>query len=159
MGITPEDRELWDAVVAAEGEAVRARAAFHQQASARAEVLSEALRADGVSAVHALSFLGHLSDDVPLLTEQLVGRVLSVRTALAAKQALERASWSEENRLEIRRIVEGHLPTADEDEWRRLGELLWYIRDVEALRHLVDRAAASEDPAVREAAEDLAEWL
>ena len=54
-------------------------------------------------------------------------------------------------------LIDDQMSRADEDEFRRMAELLDHLGLVEALNALVERAMENEDPGIREAAEDFSQ--
>jgi hypothetical protein len=153
MAIEGPDGDLWEACVVAERKLAGCRAAFYQNAQNRAEALTQALSGSGWDRTAALRLLDSLPDDVPDLLDQLIEYALSQGSALQARRAIGSGRGIEVVD-KVRRLVEARLFVADAEEYRRLAELLTYLMDWGALRDLVRRAAASQDPETREVGED-----
>src|SRR5437588_505280 len=89
MEASAADRELWAAIVEAERELARARAAFHQRATGRVEVLRQALNGRAWDRGSALGYLQGLPADVPELADSLATVALSDAWAREARRALQ----------------------------------------------------------------------
>jgi hypothetical protein len=148
----PDDR-LWDALVSVEQERARRRAEFYQQATSRTDTLARALAGSAWDQSVALEFLAALSDDVPALLDRLIELSLSHGWAFAARQAIASA-WRTGSLPALPEKVIARLDHADDDEYRRLAELLEHLQAWDALHELVRRARAADDPHTREVAED-----
>jgi len=153
--VTKNDEGLWAAVVDAERELHARRAAFYQKAQDRATILAGALKGSAWERGAALSFLTGLSDDVPALLELLVDNSMTHAFALDARRAI----WSRRSAVQaqLQESVERRLVTADDDEYRRLAELLDYLDDRETLRRLIQTALDSPDPEINEVGADFGE--
>ncbi|GIE85766.1 hypothetical protein [Actinoplanes regularis] len=152
----PEDQQLWAALVAAEQERAHRRAEFYQHAKSRTGIIAQALNGSRWDQGVALEFLAVLPEDVPAVLDRLIELSLSHGWALAARQAIAPA-WRTGRLGELPQKVMALLDHADEDEYRRLAELLDHIQARDVLRELVNRAKTSADPDIREVAEDFAE--
>lgn len=152
----PDDQALWAALVAAEQDRARRRAEFYQLAKSRTEVITTALAGSVWDQGTALAFLAALPDDVPAVLDRLIELSLSHRWALAARQAITPA-WRAGRLAELPQKAIARLEDADDDEYRRLAELLEHVHAHDALRELVKRAKTSDDPHIREVAVDFAE--
>lgn len=156
----PLGSRLWRDLVTAERQFFRSRMALYSARTALlnsgvdlAELLQRELSQSGRGT--ALRLLPHADESV---RRQLFPEV--VRAASAAHSDLQLARtvllsldsrWLERNLpMEIERILE---QGADFDEYRRLAELLNILRSP-YLAVLVERAAASPDPHIREVADD-----
>ncbi|MFB6839887.1 hypothetical protein [Streptomyces sp. NPDC056361] len=159
MSTPPSDDELWQAVVEAKREMHRRQADFHHKAGSRPDILKAALAAGSGPWQRgaALDFLTELSDDVPALLGDLVGLCLSHGWALAARQAIDSIPHDELLPL-LEPLVMERLGSADDDEYRRLAELLAHVQAWELLSRLVGRALDTDDPDTHEVAEDFTEW-
>lgn len=165
MSTAPTDQELWDSFVEAKREMHRRQADFYQHAKDRPAVLKAAL-AGGAGAWDqgaALDFLAALSADGSAVLPELVAWSTSHRWALAARQAIDRIP---RDRLlpQLEPLILDRLDSADDDEYRRIAELLAHIKAWELLGQLAARGLTSDDPHTREAAEDFMEsygpmWL
>jgi hypothetical protein len=56
--------------------------------------------------------------------------------------------------IDLPPLIEDRMSTADEDEFRRMAELLDHLGLVEALNSIVQQAMEGDDPGIRDAAED-----
>jgi hypothetical protein len=165
LSTTSSDDDLWQAFVEAKQEMHRRQAEFYQNAQDRPEVLRAAL-AGGAGAWHqgaALDFLAALSADGPALLPELVGWSTSHGWALAARQAIDKVSRDRLLPL-LEPLILDRLDSADDDEYRRLAELLAHVEAWELLGQLAARALTSDDPHTREVAKDFTEshgpmWL
>jgi hypothetical protein len=146
---------LWAALVAAEQQRSRRRAEFYQHARARTDTIASALAGSVWDQGVALEFLAALPDDVPAMLDRLIELSLSHRWALAARQAIAPA-WRAGRLPDLPPKVFARLNRADDDEYRRLAELLEHLQAWDALRELVKRARTSADPDIREIADDYA---
>ncbi|GAA2630206.1 hypothetical protein [Paractinoplanes durhamensis] len=151
----PDDQRLWDALVAAEWEHAHRRAEFYQQARSRTDVITAALAGSSADQSTALRFLAVLPDDVPAVLDRLIELSLSHRWSLEARQAIAPA-WRAGRLPDLPRKVLARLQDADDDEYRRLAELLLHLQATAELHELVKRAEQSTDPDIREVADDFA---
>lgn len=165
MSTPPSDQELWDAFVEAKREMHRRQAEFYQQAQDRPGILKAALapRAGAWEQGAALDFLSAISDDGPVVLAALVGWSTSHRWALAARQAIDRIPRDRLLPL-LEPLILTRLDSADDDEYRRLAELLAHIDAWALLGTLVARAMATDDPHTQEVGQDFLEsygpmWL
>jgi len=149
----PGDQQLWDAVVAAGQELARCRAEFYRHAESRTETIAWALGRGSWDRSVALEFLAALPDDVPAVLDRLIDLSLSHAWAGAAREAIAPA-WRAGTVDDLPQKVLARLDHADNDEYRRLAELLDHLLADDALRELVKRAKTSADPDTREVAED-----
>lgn len=152
MSIPPSDQELWDTFVEATREMHRRQAEFYQQAQDRPEILKAAL-APGAGAWDqgaALDFVSAISADGPVVLPELVGWSTSHRWALAARQAIDRIPRDRLLPL-LEPLILARLDSADDDEYRRLAELLAHINAWALLGTLVARAMATDDSDTQEA--------
>lgn len=154
---TSTDAELWAAVVTAQRALIQAQNAFYNGAELRREVLVSALRSGrrSVECFAALEVLDRFSDDVPYLVDELVDVVLDEDHAPYAARALFRRRHAVGP--EVREIVLRSLAGAGAYDFRLLSGLLWHLRDDDGLRELVNRARQSDDPEIREVADDFDE--
>lgn len=150
----PDDEQLWAALIDADHEFARRRLDFHQHARSRTLLLARALDGSNRDRAVALRYLQDLGrDDVPTLLDRLIELSLSHGLALAARQAI--APSRRTGQLdELDTKVIARLDTADDDEYRRLAELLVHLEAWTTLGHLIQRALASTDPHTREAGND-----
>lgn len=129
------DKKLWEAVVAAEQQVTKARAAFFQEAESRATALAVAFQEFGWNQRAALSFIGRFPDDAPELISPLVEFLLSsdweIETAGIIREALRRKP--EIVTPKLRDVVRARLDAADAEDYGTLAALLQYIGDNEML--------------------------
>jgi len=78
---------------------------------------------------------------------------MSHRNAVLTREVLARLP-REELELRLRPLISERLNDADDDEYRRLAEALAHLGLEDVLAELVARAIESDDPHVREVAED-----
>lgn len=120
------------------------------------EALREALRkAEGRWALYFL-----LLADADLVREvlpELIVAGLCHRDALLVRGIVGRLPRSV-LQSELPPVIEVRLADADDDEFRRLAELLDHLGLDAELAHLVAVARQSEDPDIREVAESFEEW-
>lgn len=147
-----DDDALWADVVAATRELARVGHEFRQHAQDRPGVLSRALRARSWDTVAALDFLDNLGDDVPRLLDDLIEVTLDDGYGLKARCVIDKESYTVGR--QVREKVLSRLEAAGSLDVQRLGELLLHLRDQEGLRLLVEQARQSDDPSVREVADD-----
>jgi hypothetical protein len=152
-----DDRQLWTALVSAEQERARRRVDFYRDAQSRAEILGQALNGSAWDRGTALNFLRTLPDDVPTLLDRLVDHALTHTWALEARQAIAQAP-RDQIQPRLRGIVAAMLPAAEDDEYRRLAELLAHLEHWSTLHELVEQAMTHDDPDIREVGEDFTEW-
>ena len=146
-----ETAALWRAVVETRRELVARQAAFHQLGQTKTDVLVAALAAGRSWDWHtALHYLSDLFERSPELTEALVREVESPRGSGWAVEAL----MTRPDRSEIGRLVLTRLPECDSLEWRWHANLLWTIKETDALAKLLARARDSQDPDLHELVED-----
>ncbi|WP_157756740.1 hypothetical protein [Plantactinospora sp. KBS50] len=151
-----DDRQLWAALVAAEQECARRRSEFYRHAWSRTEILSKALAGGVWDQAVALEFLDSVPHDVPALLHDLVEHAVSQRWAGLARRAIAGAD-RQRTRPVLRRIVSERLRRADDNEYRRLAELLAEVEDWPMLQVLLQSAADSTDLRVRAVSPDLAQ--
>jgi hypothetical protein len=102
----------------------------------------------------ALKALMYLDPGVTLaLLEDVIDRAESQRDALIARQALGRIS-RDTLAQPLGAAVARRLDRADDDQYRRLAELLRHLGLADTLQALVDRALQSADSNIREVGED-----
>lgn len=94
----------------------------------------------------------------PYLTLEVLDQVVAIaaqshRDALLARQVVGRLD-RDTVREQLRSIILNRLGEADDDEYRRLAELLRHIGDASTLDELTARALASTDPKIREVGDD-----
>jgi hypothetical protein len=149
-----ETAELWRAVVEARQELVAREAAFHQLGRTKTDVLVTALGADRSWDWHtALHYLSDLSERSEELTDALVREVESPRGSGWAVKAL----LTTPHKSEVVRRVLARLAACDSLEWRWHANLLWSIKETDALAELLARARDSNDPDLHELVEDYRE--
>ncbi|MCY0932454.1 hypothetical protein OTB20_41220 [Streptomyces sp. H27-H1] len=165
MSTPLSDDELWKAFIKAKREMHRRQADFYQKAHDRPGLLKAALTAGAGSWQQsaALDFLAALPDDAPALLGDLVGLSLSHGWALTARQAIDRIPHNHLVPL-LEPLILERLDSADDDEYRRLAELLAHIEAWNLLGQLVHCALDTDDPATHEVAEDFTQsygpmWL
>ncbi|RKS08930.1 hypothetical protein DFP74_4656 [Nocardiopsis sp. Huas11] len=158
MSTPPSDDELWQAFVEATREAHRCQADFYNRARDRPGILRAALPAGAGPWQRgaALDFLTGLSDDVPALLDDLVDLALSPGWALATRRAIGTIPHDDLVPL-LEPLVLEHLETANEDDYRRLTELLVHVEAWDLLGRLVAHGLEADAPDTREAADDLME--
>ena len=105
--------------------------------------------------IAAMRALAHMDQGITLqvLPELVDIAAHSHRDALLARQAIGRLPYEAVARR-LSDVVMPRLPTADDDEYRRLAELLDHLGLYDLLRTLVDAALASDDVNTREVGED-----
>ncbi|MFF3558810.1 hypothetical protein ACFYXS_02030 [Streptomyces sp. NPDC002574] len=153
MSNPTSDNELWDAFVAAKRELHRCQADFYQNAQNRPGILKAALSGGPWQRGTALDFLRSFADDGLELLPQLIELSMSHGWAMDARQAVDNIP---RDRLlpALDPLITAQLETADDDEYRRLAELLAHIRAWLLLQQLIRHAQASKDPDVCEVADD-----
>ncbi len=144
---------MWTALVAVEQERARLRAEFWRHAERRAATLARAIDDGGWDRSVALEFLAGFPDDVPELLDRLIPLSISHGWAGAVRAALT-VPYRMGDLPGLDRDVLARLDAADDDEFRRLAELLDHLRAWTALAELVERAAGSPDPNIRAVADD-----
>jgi hypothetical protein len=142
--------ETWERALAAAGEAFVAGAALDADRAATLERLRRALR--GGDARRALLLLNglHPAHSVPPLVDDVVGRALSQRDGLLAREVLGRLHRDEAARIvppAVWRLLDAE---GDHDAYRMMAGLLSHLGLADALRELCGRARRSEDAGVRE---------
>ncbi|RJQ70804.1 hypothetical protein D5S17_28650 [Pseudonocardiaceae bacterium YIM PH 21723] len=141
----------WNALVTGESELARLRLDIYQS-EARTETLRVALMGSPADTSTALTFLQNFPDDVPQLLSVLVNRALTMGWAPMVWPVLMAARpRSLDTRLA--QIVSGILPTADEHDFLRLGELLACSQCWSILAQVVSVARSSEDQGIRDIGE------
>jgi len=160
MNVRPDQsqRTVWQRAVS-DIDALAATVRILQQDRATTLArLQEALRdiQERMAALHLLSFLD--ADYVIALTDTLVSLSLSHGDALAVREVLGGLPHDKAVRTVPAAIWKQLGETDDDDAYRRLAELLRHLGLGTALRELCERALASDDPAVREVAEDFGSW-
>ena len=101
----------------------------------------------------ALDFLSTIPADGSAVLPELVSWSTSHRWALAARQAIDRIPSDRLLPL-LQPLVVDRLDSADDDEYRRLAELLAHINAWALLGALVARAIATDDPDTQEVGQD-----
>jgi hypothetical protein len=155
---TASGDDLWRAFVEAEREMYRRRADFHQQTQDKVEIIKAALTARSTwDQSAALDFLSAIPGDGPALLPELVDMSTSHGWAFKARQAIDRIPRDCLLPL-LEPLILDRLDSADDDEYRRLAELLAHIRARGLLSQLVARALATDDAHIREVGQDFTEW-
>ena len=155
-GTIAEGEDPWPAVLDLAGQLYRAANAVARDQSAAVS----RLRAELVTGHRrlALLLLPALHTDLTVaLADILITYALSHRDALLVRQLFARLPRHEAVSVVPPAVWAQLGRTDDEDAYRRLAELLDYLGLEDALRELVAQALASDDPAVREIGEELAE--
>jgi hypothetical protein len=102
----------------------------------------------------ALTILLHLETDfIADVIEPLVAVSVSHRYARLTREVLGRLPYDHAAEL-VAPVVLSRLDDADDDEYRRLAELLDHLGLYDALGQLCLRAAGSDDPHIKEVAVD-----
>jgi broad specificity phosphatase PhoE len=139
--------EAADALLAAAAEARLHRA------STLAVIKSSLRRATGRA--RTLTLLSHLGSDFTAeVIPELVEVTLSHRDALRARELLGQLPYDEAARLVPPAVWDLLTEEDDYDAYRRMAELLRHLGLSDTLQELCRQAAASDDPDVREVAED-----
>ncbi|MFF7212067.1 hypothetical protein ACFZAU_16275 [Streptomyces sp. NPDC008238] len=147
------DNELWHAFVAAKRELHHCQADFYQNAQNRPDILKAALAGGSWQRGAALDFLRSFSGDGLALLPQLIELSMSHGWATEARQAVD--GIPRDTLLPaLDPLITAQLDSADEDDYRRLAELLACIRAWPLLQQLLRHAQASEDSDIREVADD-----
>ncbi|MBW8485801.1 hypothetical protein [Actinomadura parmotrematis] len=147
----PAPGGLWNAFVAAKKDYNGHQAAFHQQVRDRTAVLARALDQGGWDRATALAYMAEFGGDTLPLLPRLVE--LSLSHGLAGDVRAAIAGVPRDDLLPaLEPLVLDRLVAADDDEYRRLAELLDHVRAWDALARLLDRARASGDPRIRDVA-------
>jgi hypothetical protein len=151
---------LWEALVEAERDVVRKRAAFLQTGNtSRIETLRSALLRPSWDQKAALSFLARLYDDVPALMDELVELAVSDRTTKEAKNAIAAPGRRSDVTERLGRCVVGRLSKATPEDCRHFIDMLFAAHAWEALTVVLDYVKDSEDPEMRAIADDYSsEW-
>jgi hypothetical protein len=138
------------------GETLLATAELERASDRLAEQLRTALSGGG-DRREALFLMGFLElEHTRELVPELVEAALSHRDALEARRALGALDAADAAELvppAVRTLLEEE---PDDDAFRRMAELLDHLGLEQALAELCETAAASEDPDIREVAEDFA---
>lgn len=146
----------WPRALAAAGALWQAAAGLRADYPTALEFLREALRGSQHTS-SALILLRILDADYTVaLIDELVALSTSHTYALAAREVLGMLSYADAAHLvppAIWALVEQPDPYPD-DTYLRCAELLDHLGLTGALRELLQRARASDDPDVREVAED-----
>lgn len=144
----------WQTAMEASDALLAATAALGQHSTEALTVIRPALRR-ATGRTRALTLLAHLGSDVTsAVVPELVEAALSHRDALAARELLGRLPYDAAARLVPPAVWDLLAEEDDDDAYRRMAELLRHLGLSDTLRELCRRAAASDDPDVREVAED-----
>jgi hypothetical protein len=109
----------------------------------------------GGKARRALLLLGVLPTGYTVaLADVLAERALSHRDGLLVRQLFGRLPRHETVSVVPTAVSVQLVRTPDDDAYRRLAELLYYLGLDDALRELAEAALASDDPGVREVGEE-----
>ena len=147
------DTGQWQALVAAEQEVSKLRAAIYGLPH-RADLLAQAI--SGISVwdrAAALRFMREFPEDTPRLLEQLVDLAMSGGWARESMEVI-RAARSELDPTRMTEIVAPILVDGDAEDYLRLAELATQTESWQALGVVIDAAAASDDPEKQEVARD-----
>ncbi|MEV6675195.1 hypothetical protein [Streptomyces sp. NPDC051162] len=146
----------WHALVSAEKEVARCRAEVNELPS-RAEILAEAMSGRSVwGRSTAMTFLRHFPEDVPRFLELLVDLSLSIGWAQQAWEAILPAR-REIDLSRFTEIVLRHLSDGDAEDYLRLADMLTHVEAWEILGVVIERARESDDPEIRQVADDFTE--
>ncbi|MEU4335514.1 hypothetical protein AB0F59_12860 [Micromonospora lupini] len=148
--------EEWRALVAAEQKVARCRAEVNQLPS-RADLLAKALSSSSAwDRSAALEFLRLFPEDVPKLLDLLVDLSLSHGWALPAREAI-RAARKEIDPSQFARVAVECLSDGEVEDYLRLADVLVEADAWEALSGVIDKAAESSDPEIRQASRSFIE--
>jgi hypothetical protein len=145
---------LWRALAAAEQEVARHRAEFNRLED-RTRILSSALATTSkLDRSAAIRFLRSRSEDVSQVLYELVDLCLSIGWLVSAKEPI-RAARSASLLVKLDEVVARILEenTAAQD-YTNIADMLTYVEAWEILAKLLDKARTSDDPEVREVADD-----
>jgi hypothetical protein len=158
------DRRLWAELVAVDREVRGRRWEFLRRAQDPTEVLLANLEV-GAEVHAALRLLADIPDAVtPDMLPLLVDRSRDVRYGVDVRRVIGTVAWGERRDWvlsALREIIPSRLENTDDDEmdYSMYVRLLLDAQAWDVLRLLIERALASDDPGMREAAmEDLTEY-
>ncbi|MFD8914744.1 hypothetical protein [Streptomyces sp. NPDC059575] len=148
--------EEWRSLVTAEQEVARRRAEVNQLPS-RVDLLAKALSSGSAwDRSAALDFLRLFPGDVPKLLDLLVDLSLSTGWVLPVREAI-RAARKEIDPSQFARVALECLSDGEAEDYLGLAYLLVEVEAWEALSAVIDRAAASSDPEIREVSRSFTE--
>ncbi len=143
----------WRALIAAEQAVIRLRAEFNH-ADGRSEIISQALASPSKwDRGAAIRFLRYFPDDVHLVLDQLVDLCLSIGWLVFAKEPI-RAARSPSLLAKLEEVVSRTLDGADPQDYTNIADMLTFVEAWEILAKVLHRARGSEDPEIREVADD-----
>ena len=151
--------ESWAAVVAAEQDLARKRAAFYRSGDIRVEILRKALAGSNWDKKAALSLLSALPADVPALINELVDMALSHDSSREAKTAIAAPGRRSEFIEILGQCIVDRLPEATPEDCLQFIDVLINARAWNALAAVLRHVEESDDPDLQAVADDYSsEW-